>query len=240
MKPIKRSPKNLEITIDKIENYQNLYSVSNKVISRWNYAENSLLKDELLKMSNFECAYCGEKINLSKLDVEHFLPKSKFPYLSYSYLNLLPSCKTCNQTLKRSIYPKSLEDIRETLGEAYLEGEIEGIQIIPFDKATLFNATNDRIIDPSFDNPEDHIIFNPETCEYTVINSSNIGKETKNMFFRENQEYICELQVLSSLVMKMISEGSSKDTILNNLTQSKGFTYHINIFYEFWREFFGL
>lgn len=234
MKKITRQPKHQRITIDKIENYKRLYNPKGEVIARWNYESNKILKEELLKMSNNECVYCGKKISLSNLDVEHFLPKAEFPYLAYSYLNLLPSCKTCNQNLKKSKYPLSLETVRDKLGESYLVGNIEGITISPFNKNILFNRTNDRIVDPSFDNPEEHLKFNPETCEYTVVNNSSIGKESKEMFFRENKEYLDELQVLSTLVSTMVLEGNSETTILDNLVKTTGFSHHIKTFYEYW------
>lgn len=52
------------------------------------------------------CPYCnrnfirpaGER-RIDELD--HFYPKSKYPFLALSFYNLIPSCKTCNQTFKK-------------------------------------------------------------------------------------------------------------------------------------------
>ena len=239
MKKITRPPKISEITIDKVENYQQLYNNKGKIKPRWNYESNKILKEELLKMTNAECVYCGKKININDFDVEHFLPKSEFPYLSYSYLNLLASCKICNQNLKRNKYPKSLDKVRKQLGEEYLVGEIDGIEIVPFEKSNIFNKTKDRLIDPSFDNPEEHLDFDPITCEYTVKNNSSIGKETNGVFFRENKDYSESLQLLSSLIKKMLEEGSSKELILQNLSTVYGNSYHIEKIYKFWIEMLG-
>ena len=52
------------------------------------------------------CPYCGrEKINMaeeeertdSKPPIDHFLPKSKYPFLAMSYYNLIPCCTFCNE-----------------------------------------------------------------------------------------------------------------------------------------------
>lgn len=56
------------------------------------------------------CPYCGrnyiysvERPTISnphtrvKPQIDHFLPKSKYPYLALNYYNLVPSCPSCNQ-----------------------------------------------------------------------------------------------------------------------------------------------
>lgn len=50
------------------------------------------------------CPYCGrayiyaveENGSVVKPQIDHFLPKSKYPYLALSYFNLIPVCQTCN------------------------------------------------------------------------------------------------------------------------------------------------
>jgi 5-methylcytosine-specific restriction endonuclease McrA len=49
------------------------------------------------------CPYCNRNyifsVNKSgsvKPEIDHFYPKSKYPYLAVSYFNLIPSCPTCN------------------------------------------------------------------------------------------------------------------------------------------------
>jgi len=63
------------------------------------------------------CPYCGaEDITIRKAtrkkstvhakpDVDHFLPKSKYPYLAMSYANLIPCSEACNRQLKRLMNP---------------------------------------------------------------------------------------------------------------------------------------
>lgn len=49
------------------------------------------------------CVYCNrtytfslEKRNKIKPEIDHFMPKSKYPFLGISYYNLIPSCQVCN------------------------------------------------------------------------------------------------------------------------------------------------
>lgn len=60
------------------------------------------------------CPYCGYS-DVSSLD--HFAPKSKYPYLAIAPINLIPCCSTCNKK-KESLYPKSES---ETLFNPYFE-----------------------------------------------------------------------------------------------------------------------
>ena len=44
-----------------------------------------------------KCAYCESKVlHVDYGDVEHLLPKSRFPHLRYSYENLTFACSVCN------------------------------------------------------------------------------------------------------------------------------------------------
>jgi hypothetical protein len=53
------------------------------------------------------CPYCNRNYirNLQEkrtCELDHFYPKEAYPFLAMSFYNLIPSCKTCNQTLKGS------------------------------------------------------------------------------------------------------------------------------------------
>ncbi|WP_338760641.1 hypothetical protein WAF17_13980 [Bernardetia sp. ABR2-2B] len=41
-----------------------------------------------------------EKVKIRIDELDHFYPKKKYPFLAVSFYNLIPSCKTCNQTFK--------------------------------------------------------------------------------------------------------------------------------------------
>ncbi|QEZ67963.1 hypothetical protein D4A35_03070 [Paraclostridium bifermentans] len=54
------------------------------------------------------CPYCNRqyitpiltKSGMMRGDIDHFLPKSKYPYLSLSIYNLIPVCRFCNSSFK--------------------------------------------------------------------------------------------------------------------------------------------
>lgn len=56
------------------------------------------------------CPYCNRQYitplftltSQMRADLDHFLPKSKYPYFSMSLFNLVPVCKACNSSLKRT------------------------------------------------------------------------------------------------------------------------------------------
>ena len=55
------------------------------------------------KIALGSCPYCNRNYIFSinkkssvKAEIDHFYPKSIYPYLAISYFNLIPSCPTCN------------------------------------------------------------------------------------------------------------------------------------------------
>lgn len=75
------------------------------------------------------CVYCnaqygvsmekakGSRIYTSSYEIDHFRPKSKYPYLATSFFNLQPSCSHCNGMKNNNdaefgLYTKDANDIR--------------------------------------------------------------------------------------------------------------------------------
>lgn len=67
----------------------------------------------LMKLDLSVCPYCNRtfintvyitpkrgKSGKARADLDHFLPKAKYPYFSMSIYNLVPSCSVCNSRLK--------------------------------------------------------------------------------------------------------------------------------------------
>lgn len=61
-------------------------------------------------LQNITCPYCNiEQITIIPnnqngkmlLSLDHFYPKSRYPYLAISFYNLIPSCHNCNSTIKK-------------------------------------------------------------------------------------------------------------------------------------------
>lgn len=90
--------------------------------------ENKLDKLQFIKKLNLKvCPYCGRnKINVasyehrrdSKPPIDHFLPKSKYPFLAVSFSNLIPCCTTCNDMANKGDFD-ALEDDNLMLENPY-------------------------------------------------------------------------------------------------------------------------
>ena len=62
----------------------------------------SEVKKLLFSCSYNKCAYCEIKPEGSRLQIDHFFPKKKYPNDRLSWDNLLPSCTICNTEKKRT------------------------------------------------------------------------------------------------------------------------------------------
>ncbi|MGL6130829.1 MAG: HNH endonuclease [Fusobacteriaceae bacterium] len=230
MKKLTRLSKPQNYTLDSLANYKELFDSNGDVKKRWNYKSsfNKELKEVLLKMSGYECAYCGK--SLDEWDIDHYLPQSKFPYLSYCFDNMLPSCKKCNQDLKKTYFPLSLMD-KKNFAEEHIYSHIAGK--ILYRRDQVLDSTKDRIIEPTFDIPDEHLEFNPLTCEYSA--KSSIGKETLRVFFNDRKDFTKKLQELSNQIFLMMNEGVSEEVILN-LAKLMGYSFYCEKIYKYWKE----
>jgi len=88
------------------------------------------------------CPYCNRNYifivdeNTGRLrpEIDHFFPKSKYPYLAMSFYNLIPSCQICNHTKKDKdtyedglLSPYEIED--NTFQLTYIPKNINFFQI---------------------------------------------------------------------------------------------------------------
>lgn len=104
------SGEELEVTtcLQNIFNYEDFYK--NQLLSNgklWGAYE-------YLKLLNFNiCPYCdrqfiytfNKKNKKVRAELDHFYPKSIYPYLALSIMNLVPSCHQCNSSLKGKTDP---------------------------------------------------------------------------------------------------------------------------------------
>lgn len=113
-----------------------------------------------------KCAYCEKKIVDDDWDVEHFRPKGRvaerrdhpgYYWLAYSWENLYPSCKHCNQRRKD-------KPIWGDLRYASTGGKLDQFPLE--DEATRAMSPRDSItrelnllIDPCKDNPEQYLTY---------------------------------------------------------------------------------
>jgi 5-methylcytosine-specific restriction endonuclease McrA len=81
----------------------------NKKISTNPYVNKNIDRQAVLEKYNKHCAYCGKKITLRTMQVDHIVPKARKGTDDFSNLN--PSCRRCNH-YKRAL---TLEEFRKQL-----------------------------------------------------------------------------------------------------------------------------
>ncbi|MEK4151752.1 HNH endonuclease [Carnobacterium sp. FSL E2-0243] len=87
---------------------------------------------------NSKCPYCGHR-NVSTVD--HYLPKSNYPFLCVVMENLVPSCKDCNTDKK----DKNITSNGDLIIHPYFDREIDNYQWL-FCKIDLIDWKEDNIL----------------------------------------------------------------------------------------------
>lgn len=164
--------------IDDVKKYVDGYDFKNHSI--WNENSDDIIRtrkcirDHYLLEQNFCCAYCRiqkkEKHGMT-WDVEHILPKSKYPEFLFEPLNLVVACKECNSS-------KDDYDI--------LQKKLPNRKIYPID------SENFSIIHPHYDKYSKHIeiVAIEGKRRYRVLDKTK-GRNTYIAcnFFRFDYEY---------------------------------------------------
>lgn len=137
--------------------YDDLRKSDGAIKDRWNSQDPdeqgvSSIRRALSKMSDGECAWCG--VRLDQWQVDHYLPQKRFPYVAYCWDNLLPACPRCNRR-KSGYVPPGLA-ARNVVDPALAERHPAAT---PFSKTQILPFLEERLVDPSFDDPAAHLEF---------------------------------------------------------------------------------
>lgn len=75
------------------------------------------------------CPYCNRQFitplimesGRMRADIDHFLPKSQYPYFSMSLYNMIPCCRSCNSSFKRNkkFHFYDLHPYRDNIGDFF-------------------------------------------------------------------------------------------------------------------------
>ncbi len=79
----------------------------------------TLIRNELLRMSNDHCSYCNSffaDLSNEDTDIEHFKPKDSFPDENRKWTNLFVTCRGCNR-IKSKYYPTNFEPLKPDTDE---------------------------------------------------------------------------------------------------------------------------
>lgn len=114
----------------------------------YGYVQETIYKDIVKKLGIRTCVYCNAQYAFSyslgkddfiNYEIDHWMPKSKYPYLCTSFFNLQPSCPKCNKM-------KSQKD--DILPFCLFTHNAEDLNPFEFSvdngSCALFLATNDK------------------------------------------------------------------------------------------------
>ena len=199
---------------------------------------NELAKDErgvgavrraLLTMTGDECAYCGLLVGNDHMQVDHVLPKEEFPFLAYAWANLLPSCDACNRR-KLELVPERLR------GKVIVERCMKEHRVhdFVFDKEHLFLAvaSEHRLIDPSFDDPEEHLEILMDFAVYRP--KTPIGRVTHVRLFARREDMARLANVKEAAPIGV--DESCTEELLEHFAKVSSHPSLFRRFVAYWRE----
>lgn len=137
---------------------------------KWNDPD---VRGAIYAMHGRICAYCQREASDSRGDVEHYRPKSVYPWLTYDFTNYLLGCRVCNSNRKSNNFP--LTPRARAVGYTSRMGSDAGFleQALAKEKRLLLNPVDDPVeewLDIDYKDPTCPIIPHPSTA------ANRIGK----------------------------------------------------------------
>ena len=121
--------------------------------AKWN---NPDVRGAIYAMHGRVCAYCQRVASDSRGDVEHFRPKSIYPWLMYEFLNYLLGCRVCNSTRKSNRFPLARR-ARAVTFRPRMDNDAEYLRrVLSRERRLLLDPVEDPVeewMDIDFDNP---------------------------------------------------------------------------------------
>jgi hypothetical protein len=140
----------------------------------------------------------------------------------------LPACEYCNQNTKGDFVPNSLRG--KKLVEGIIADEYPHDHVYDKEELLMDIAKDDRLIEPTFDNPDDHVVFDPKFCHYVA--KTLIGKRTITMFFH-HREVAERWKKISAFMKELVLDDTPKE-LVHHFIQLYGYEYVCLKFYEYW------
>lgn len=210
--------------------YEDLRDAHGEIRPRWR--TNRHIQAGVRGLTSERCAWCGRPGGVT---TDHYLPKEAFPRLAYCWENLLPSCHFCNEKRKRDYVPPGLVSdslVDPALAPGPNERAYAPDQILP--------ALPERLVDPSFEDPAQHLRFDPMSHGYTAL--TRVGEVTRGRFFDEKEDAEA-WEKLSASVRWHVEHASSDHDLQEGLRELEalvGSGFYIDEYARFWRGFFSV
>ena len=188
------------------------------------------LKDEirllLIKDFHNNCGYCGEVLPtpqqiekqktkpVAKGDIDHFLPKAKYPELVYEWENYVWSCKPCNQS-KKEFY-----DVAHPLLNPCLKEDCR--QLVFIEDTGQYGLRNSVVDDEGwqqrFKNSEQKTMLNAvDTCQKRRLRISTLRQRFASV--AANLNMIQQLKTIQPNADKILFTDHLKGQIKNSITE---------------------
>ncbi|MCV6606594.1 MAG: HNH endonuclease [Campylobacterales bacterium] len=175
-----------------------LYNYYKTFLDRWNY--------QIVKELNINtCCYCNresvlvfnkDKKEMTTAEMDHFYPRSLYPFLSISIFNLIPSCKTCNSKLKGDL---DTGDMNKSIIYPYEDSFNDKAKFkLNIEKSNFYEKENG---------------FN---LQLEILNNNKKAKRTKDLFKLEELYQNHKDIVLELIQKEYIYNDSYTDEIFKN------------------------
>ena len=163
-----------------------------------------IIRDDILKLFHYKCAYCETLIRGTGVNLDSFRPKSKYPFLIHEVNNILPACSICNKS-KSNHFPLKYEIRQDIIIDPIINEEY-------------------LLINPYMDNPLEHFSFQEDGLIIPKSEIGNITIQTINL----NRPALVEarLQSLNTFIqlieeLKQLESINEKSSVINNLIKFK-------------------
>ncbi|RYF26667.1 MAG: hypothetical protein EOO42_00845 [Flavobacteriales bacterium] len=173
-----------------------------------------------------KCAYCEQK---QKVYVAHYRPKSKYPWLSLEWSNLLPICKDCNSSLsnKFDIGGRAIRLTSSLFNDDILLANSE-----------ILLQEEPLLLHPEVDSPENHIYFDNNGF---AVGRTSRGRYTIEVLRLNRIELKAKrLEVIDSLYKELLGVF---DSVFNGFLKVRGQLIQQNLpepFQQFFRHLYEL
>lgn len=193
---------------------------------------------ELVKLTNTKvCPYCNRNfiVNFDQdnttVELDHFFPKTDYPYLAISLYNLIPSCHTCNHKKDAKLldiypYKESFHDYAKfscNLIKLPFEEKNINLKIIPKDNSEkildkIEDYTEVLNISTLYDNHKDivlelmqkSIIYNDSYIDELAHNYSGLFKNREDLLRLITGGYVNDDDINKRPLSKLIKDISEE------------------------------
>ncbi len=149
--------------------------LSKRYIDKKNLYRTKSILDKLNEIYHKKCAYCEQSLLDSQKHIEHYRPKKRYFWLTYSWDNLLLSCERCNKS--KGIKFKTKNRQVDYNNESF--EDIDGLctKYDRLEEPLIVNPERDNILDEILYYANAEIYSTNEKVTYTIEKACKLNRE---------------------------------------------------------------